>query len=85
MVSAATNHGPISRRTTDVRAPGAPHTEPILDLRFVCEDCRVKWFVPAGRSIDDAPADCAACGGRLIPLDHEGNISPARSDDVDAA
>jgi hypothetical protein len=84
MASAASIRGPVVRRTTDVCAPDVPHTASILDLRFVCEDCRVKWFVPAGRSIDDAAAGCAACGGRLIPLEHEGNLRPAQSDDADA-
>jgi hypothetical protein len=37
--------------------------------RFVCEDCRIKWFVPSGRPVDSDVKDCAACGGRLVPLD----------------
>jgi len=53
------------------------------DLRFVCEDCRVKWFVPATRPIDRAPTDCAACGGRLIPLEHAGDHGSAVPEDVD--
>jgi len=39
------------------------------DDRFICDECGVKWFVPEPQAAGVAdPADCAACGGRLIPL-----------------
>ena len=43
----------------------------------------MKWFVPATRPIDRAPTDCAACGGRLIPLEHAGDHGSAVPEDVD--
>jgi hypothetical protein len=48
-----------------------------MDVRFVCEDCRVKWFVSSTRPIDRAATECAACGGRLMPLEIERENSPA--------
>jgi hypothetical protein len=55
-----------------------------MDVRYVCEDCRVKWFVPGTRPIEHAPGECAACGGRLIPLDHEREDRRGVYGDVDA-
>jgi predicted RNA-binding Zn-ribbon protein involved in translation (DUF1610 family) len=56
--------------TTDARV-GAVAEADEMHVRFVCEDCGVKWFAPLMRALDAAPAECAACGGRLVPLDHD--------------
>jgi hypothetical protein len=55
-----------------------------VDIRFVCEDCRVKWFVPSGRPVDGDVKDCAACGGRLIRLQPERESHDAGSGNADA-
>jgi hypothetical protein len=56
----------------------------IVDTRLICEDCHVKWFVPAGRQIDLESTDCGSCGGRLIPLEHVSASRPVQSENLDA-
>jgi hypothetical protein len=56
----------------------------VVDIRFVCEDCRIKWFVPSGRPIDSDVKGCAACGGRLIPFHPERETQDGRPGDADA-
>jgi hypothetical protein len=46
-------------------APSTRRTLGRVDVRYMCESCGTKWFVPS-RAIDgSALADCAACGGAL--------------------
>jgi DNA-directed RNA polymerase subunit RPC12/RpoP len=37
-----------------------------MDRRFICPECRTKWFSPDEQ---DAPAPCARCGAELEPYD----------------
>ncbi len=39
-----------------------------MDRRFICEDCRTKWFVPSSKPDSDYLTECAACGGALVPF-----------------
>jgi hypothetical protein len=48
----------------------------VENLRLICEDCGVKWFLPAERrEILLAILTCAACGGQLIELQAAGGGS----------
>ena len=37
----------------------------------------MKWFVPAGQSLADDPAECGSCAGQLLPLEGEPDSPPA--------
>ena len=38
-----------------------------MELRFICQDCGTKWFVPDNLRAD-ALAACEACGGPVEPF-----------------
>ena len=78
MGAAARNHairsfGGLRMRSDDL----CREARRIVDTRLICEDCHVKWFVPAGRQIDLKSTDCGSCGGRLIPLEHVQRAGPS--------
>ena len=53
-------------------------------LRYICQSCRTKWFVPPG-SMQPPPTACDACGGSLAVL-HSAEPTNAGADgDADAA
>ena len=52
------------------------------NLRLICEDCGVKWFLPPGRrDVLDAILACAACGGQLVVLPADAGSAPGWRDD----
>jgi hypothetical protein len=36
-----------------------------MHRRFICDDCRLKWFVTDGAPPAPKPERCPACGGEL--------------------
>ena len=41
-----------------------------VPVRFICQICGIKWFVPPG-STQPPPQSCAGCGGPLAVLDSD--------------
>ena len=37
-----------------------------MDRRFMCQDCRTKWFIPEHRSTEPDLTECGRCGGPLV-------------------
>lgn len=50
-----------------------------MDLRFICENCGVKWFIAASRLGSVELNDCARCGGALMPLDQASLVGCGRA------
>jgi hypothetical protein len=40
----------------------------LMDRRFICPNCAVKWFIPADQPEAADLTHCAACGERLVPF-----------------
>ena len=70
VISAQTRHPYAAdygcRATPVIRGLG------VMDVRLICEDCGVKWFVPGNGDAIEEPPECAACGGQLVVFDAPG-------------
>ena len=55
--------------TTDVDPASRADPDHVEELRLICEDCGVKWFVPGDGDAVDEPPPCGACGGQLVAFE----------------
>ena len=53
------------------------------EIRLICDDCGVKWFVPGnGDAVDELPA-CGACGGPLVAFEvRDGGGAPGWTGEI---
>jgi len=40
-----------------------------MDRRFICQDCRTKWFIHEDRAAEPDLTECGRCGGQLVTFD----------------
>jgi hypothetical protein len=55
-----------------------------MNVRLLCEDCGVKWFIPNDGDAGDESIACGACGGRLVAFDApDGDEEPGWTRDAE--